>query len=429
MSETTTHFVTKKQLVPELRFKGFEDDWSKKYFGDLYSFHTTNSLSREKLNYNNGKVYNIHYGDIHTKFQSHFYLKNEKVPFINSDEKISKIKEESYCKEGDIIIADASEDYADIGKSIELVNINNEKLVAGLHTFLARPISKNTAIGFMSYLLKSWKLRKQIMTIAQGTKVLSLSTGRVSQLQIKIPSLPEQQKIATFLSAVDEKIQQLTRKKELLEQYKKGLMQQLFSGKLRFKDENGKDYADWEEKRLGDLTYKVGRKNKENIQYPIYSINNQEGFRPQSEQFDGLDSNERGYDISLYKIVNKETFAYNPARINVGSIGYSYDLKEVIVSSLYVCFKTKNELEDSFLLAYLDSFRFKKDILRFEEGGVRQYLFYENFSHIKIPIPSIEEQNRISIFIKSIEVKISQMNSLINQNQTYKKGLLQKMFV
>jgi len=196
------------------------------------------------------------------------------------------------------------------------------------------------------------------------------------------------------------------------------------------KDENGKDYPNWEEnKRLGDLTYKVGKKNKENIQYPIYSINNPEGFRPQSEQFDGLDSNERGYDISLYKIVNSETFAYNPARINVGSIGYSYNLNEVIVSSLYVCFKTKDELEDLFLLAYLGTYNFHKDILRYEEGGVRQYLFYENFSHIKIPIPSNEEQKKIASYLSSIDTKIDAVNNQITQTQTFKKGLLQQMFV
>ena len=206
-------------------------------------------------------------------------------------------------------------------------------------------------------------------------------------------------------------------------------MQQLFSGKLRFKDENGKAFPKWEKMRLGDLTYKVGKKNKDNIKYPIYSINNQEGFRPQSEQFDGLDSNDRGYDISLYKIFNSKTFAYNPARINVGSIGYSYNIKEGIVSSLYVCFKTKDCLEDLYLLCYLDTYNFKKDILRFEEGGVRQYLFYENFSHIKIPLPSIQEQKEITKFINEIDSRIKVVTKQITQTQTFKKGLLQQMFV
>jgi type I restriction enzyme S subunit len=290
-------------------------------------------------------------------------------------------------------------------------------------------IESNPKFVFNLFQKVNWKQHNE----AGGVPSLSKST--IENISLCLPSLPEQQKIASFLSAVDEKIQQLNRKKELLEQYKKGVMQQLFSGELRFKPspiealEIGDDYPEWEEKRLGDLTYKVGRKNKENFQYPIYSINNQEGFRPQSEQFDGLDSNERGYDISLYKIVNKETFAYNPARINVGSIGYSYDLKEVIVSSLYVCFKTKAELEDSFLLAYLDSYTFKKDILRYEEGGVRQYLFYENFSHIKIPLPSVDEQRQIAKFLSSIETKIENTSHQITHTQTFKKGLLQKMFV
>ena len=206
-------------------------------------------------------------------------------------------------------------------------------------------------------------------------------------------------------------------------------MQQLFSGKLRFNDENGKALPKWSKMRLGDLTYKVGKKNKGNIKYAIYSINNQEGFLPQSEQFDGLDSNDRGYDISLYKIFNAKTFAYNPARINVGSIGYSHDIKDGIVSSLYVCFKTKEELEDLYLLCYLDTFNFKKDILRFEEGGVRQYLFYENFSNIKIPLPSNKEQIKMAKFINEIDSRIKIVNNQIAQTQTYKKGLLQQMFV
>lgn len=190
MSAATTQIETGKQHIPALRFKEFDGDIEETLFGNHYSFHTTNSLSRDKLNYDKGKVRNIHYGDIHTKFQTHFHLTNEYVPFINEDVDLAKIKEDSYCEVGDLVIADASEDYADIGKSIELIDINNEKLLAGLHTFLARPSSEKTAVGYISCLLKSWKLRKQIMTIAQGTKVLSLSTGRVSKLKLKPPIPP-----------------------------------------------------------------------------------------------------------------------------------------------------------------------------------------------------------------------------------------------
>ena len=157
MSTTTINIKTENQLVPALRFKGFEGGIKETLFGNHYSFHTTNSFSRDKLNYDRGEVRNIHYGDIHTKFQTHFHLANEYVPLINDDVDLAKIKEDSYCKVGDLVIADASEDYADIGKSIELIDINNEKLLAGLHTFLARPSSESIALGYISCLLKSWK--------------------------------------------------------------------------------------------------------------------------------------------------------------------------------------------------------------------------------------------------------------------------------
>ena len=430
----TMQMVKVEKLVPELRFKGFEDNWHKLHFGDLYSFHTTNSLSRDKLNYDNGTIYNIHYGDIHTKFQSHFYLKNENVPLINSDENLSKIKEESFCKEGDIIIADASEDYADIGKSIELVNINNEKLVAGLHTFLARPISKNTAIGFMSYLLKSWKLRKQIMTIAQGTKVLSLSTGRVGQLRLKIPSLPEQQKIASFLSAVDEKIQQLTHKKELLEQYKKGVMQQLFCGKLRFKPspvealEIGDEYPDWEEKRLGEVAeVKRGAAS----QHLNYVSDETKGIR--LLRINDFLSNDAVYventvDMKRFTVQTNDILIAGtgatagiifivPEKFN--NLSFSYNAPRIRVKNAY----------HSFIYHYLKSGVILKQQQRLFVGNAQPFLDTDAMRGFKIKLPSFPEQQKIANFLSSIDSKIESTNQQITQTQTFKKGLLQKMFV
>lgn len=109
-------------LVPKLRFQEFNNKWVEKKYGDIYSFYSTNSLSRDCLNYENGSVLNVHYGDIHTKFPTIFDITQSKVPFINSDIDISKIKTECYCKVGDLVIADASEDYNDIGKTIEIKN-------------------------------------------------------------------------------------------------------------------------------------------------------------------------------------------------------------------------------------------------------------------------------------------------------------------
>jgi len=121
--------------IPKLRFKEFSGVWEEKKYGDIYSFYSTNSLSRDKLNYESGKVYNIHYGDVHTKFNTMFHISNEDIPFINNNIDLSKIKKESYCLNGDLVIADASEDYNDIGKTIEIINLNNKLIVSGLHTF------------------------------------------------------------------------------------------------------------------------------------------------------------------------------------------------------------------------------------------------------------------------------------------------------
>lgn len=424
MSETISHIEKKTTLVPELRFKEFDGEWAKHTLKNLLESlidceHKTAPYVDESeylvVRTNNVKGGQLVYHDIK----------------YTSEEGFREWTKRSVPKYGDILFTRE----APAGESCLVPK--DKKVCLGQRMVLLKADESKISGQYLSIYLQSGSATRNISNLSIGTTVTRINIADIYKLKCPVSSLQEQQKIASFLTAVDEKIQQLTRKKELLEDYKKGVMQQIFSQQIRFKpalsgvegDDNGNDFPEWQTKRLGELTKKVGKKNKDNIQYPIYSINNQEGFRPQSEQFEGLDSNDRGYDISMYKIVYPQTFAYNPARINVGSIGYSYDLNEVIISSLYVCFQTKKELEDLYLLAYLDTFRFKKDILRYEEGGVRQYLFYENFSHIKIPLPSNKEQLKIAEFLLKLDDRIKDIENKIAQTQTFKKGLLQKMFV
>jgi len=107
-------------------------DWEEKRLGDILRFLSTNSLSRDKLNYDAGEVLNIHYGDIHTRYRANFHFDNEHVPFINEDVDLSRISKECYCQNGDLVVADASEDYKDIGKAIEIINTHGKKILAGL---------------------------------------------------------------------------------------------------------------------------------------------------------------------------------------------------------------------------------------------------------------------------------------------------------
>jgi type I restriction enzyme S subunit len=231
--------VMQKLFSQELRFKparpsgGDENGkefprWKKKKLGEAFKFKITNSFSRDNLNYEEGTVKNIHYGDIHTKFQTLFDVTKESVPFINSEISIQKIADDNYCREGDLILADASEDLNDVGKSIELVNLNKERLLSGLHTILARPIYGVFASGFCGHLFKSDFVRVQIQKESQGSKVLSISASRLSNVILSFPCIEEQTKIANFLSAIDEKINRTENQIQKTQEWKKGLLQQMF---------------------------------------------------------------------------------------------------------------------------------------------------------------------------------------------------------
>ena len=196
--------------------------------------------------------------------------------------------------------------------------------------------------------------------------------------------------------------------------------------KLRFPE--FRDCGEWERGKLGNVTYPISRKNTLGEEYPIYSINNKNGFLPQIDQFEGMDSKARGYDISLYKIVDKNTFAYNPARINVGSIGYSGELHNIIISSLYVCFKTNIQIDDGFFQHFLSISIFNKQVKNNAEGGIRSYLFYENFAKIKLAFPDIIEQQKIADCLSSLDELISAEDQKLAALKAHKKGLMQKLF-
>ena len=262
MSSKTKTTATKEEarpaLVPKLRFPEFRGAkaWASEPMGEVYSFKGNNSLSRDKLNYVAGSVKNIHYGDIHTKFSTLFDITKELVPFINESEE-GIVRDENLCAEGDMIFADASEDMADIGKSIEVVSLNGERVVSGLHTILARRIGDRLALGFGGHLFKSGWVRTQIQKEAQGAKVLGLSANRMRNLRLPLPHAEaEQQKIAECLSSVDELMAAQARKVDALKTHKKGLMQQLFpregetQPRLRFPE--FRNAGAWEVKRVDE---------------------------------------------------------------------------------------------------------------------------------------------------------------------------------
>lgn len=176
---------------------------------------------------------------------------------------------------------------------------------------------------------------------------------------------------------------------------------------------------------MGELTSQLTEQNGSSTDFPAYSINNQIGFIPQNLQFE-----EGSYDYldkTSYRVVSRGQFAYNPARINVGSIGVLKDREKVIVSSLYVCFSVRQEVDSSFLEYWFHTLDFYKEIIRNTEGSVREYLFYENFANIKIALPSLAEQKRIAEILGGCDRGIALKKELIAEKKRQKKALMQKL--
>ena len=164
---------------------------------------------------------------IQKKVSMRFDVKKEVVPFLSDQVDTKKINEEQFLKIGDLVIADASEDYKDIGKAIEIIDLDNQKVVAGLHTYIARPIIP-FALGFCGYMMQTFVVRDQIKTLATGISVLGISKTNLGKVELKIPSFDEQTKIANFLSVIDQKIEVVAQQIEQAKTWKKGLLQQMF---------------------------------------------------------------------------------------------------------------------------------------------------------------------------------------------------------
>ena len=197
--------------------------------------------------------------------------------------------------------------------------------------------------------------------------------------------------------------------------------------KLRFKADDGSQFPDWEEKKLGDITSQYKVRNKKRLPLEIYSVNNIVGFIPQSEQFD-----DAGYlkdtDTSIYMIVPPKHFAYNPARLDIGSIGYQYLDHDVQVSSLYEVFETSNLVNDEFLWSWFHTHYFNNVVKRLQEGGVRLYFYYDKMQEVKIGLPSLPEQQKIAEFLSTIDTVIEKQKETVSAWEERKKGVMQKLF-
>lgn len=405
--------------IPNLLFNNPKIDWKTAKFGSLVSFKTTNSYSRDNLNYELGVVKNIHYGDIHTKFQTLFDITNEDVPYINKEINIDKISAENYCLEGDMIFADASEDLNDVGKSIEIFELNNEKILSGLHTILARPNKGIFHKGFLGYAFKSENVRNQIKKESQGSKVLSINAGRLSKIEINYPDIVEQKKIADFFLLIDKKIQ--TQKKtirhyeSLLKISREKVLLKIISKKYV----QLKDVA-----RIYDGTHQTPHYVKHGI--PFFSVENLTANNFVDTKF---------IDINVFNEENKRVKIERGDILmtRIGDIGTVKFIDWEVNASFYVSLalvKNNEKISSEYLAHFLKSNQFQKELWkRTIHVAFPKKINLGEIGECIILLPNIEEQNKISFLLTSMERKIETEKRILELLEQQKKYFLQNLFV
>ena len=219
-------------LTGKKRLPGFSGEWKEVKLGDIVTFQKNYAISREQLNVNDGVVYNIHYGDVLIKYSYIINCEKEVLPFINRN--VYNDSMTDFVENGDIIISDTAEDET-VGKTCEVQNVGNRKILAGLHTMLLRPNKGLFAPCFLGYYINSEAYHKKLLPLIQGIKVCSIGKLAIQNTLIAIPDVDEQNAIASVLVNADKEIGLTKEKLASLQSQKRGLMQQLLTGKKRIK--------------------------------------------------------------------------------------------------------------------------------------------------------------------------------------------------
>lgn len=400
--------------IPKLRFPEFDGEWKQVSSGDFYDFRNglnfTKGMSGEEI-----KILGV------SDFQSNNYFTDfEKLPSVRVAGKVSS---KDTLADDDLVFVRSNGNKDLIGRCMFLRDVDRKVSFSG---FIIRGrISQNGLDAlFGALLFKSSKFRTYLSIMGGGTNISNLSQTILSDFTFLTPTLCEQQKIASFLSSVDKKIDLLRQKKDALELYKKGLMQKIFSQEIRFKQDDRSDFPDWEEVALGDVFTERSERGHGDKQ--LLGVTLSKGVVPASE-IEKIDRSSS--DLSNYKYVKIGDIAYNSMRMWQGASGASS--YNGIVSPAYTVITPLGDNETRFW-AYL--FKYPEMIKVFERHsqGLTSdtwNLKFKALSTIKVLRPSGEEQKKISAFFNSIDAKLEKFSSQIAQMENFKKGLLQQMFV
>jgi type I restriction enzyme S subunit len=382
--------MLEKKLVPKLRFAEFDGVWEVKKLQDRCVFFAGGTPTSTKKEYYNGNIPFIGSGNI---FDEKVYKFITEEAFSNSSAKI--------VNQGDIL-------YALYGANSGEVSISK---ISGAINQAILCIRTEEEKGFLFQIL-SHKKNRIVSTYLQGGQG-NLSSQIIKKLKLNFPSLPEQQKIASFLTEVDTKLSQLTKKKALLEDYKKGVTQQIFSQELRFKDGNGNDYGDWEEKMLGEiLDYEQPTK------YIVESTEYENSFK--TPVLTAGKTFILGYtDENQGVFTNLPVIIFDDFTMANKYVNFAFKVKS---SAMKILKPNSVDVNIKFIYESIQ-------MINYPKGDEHKRFWISEYSKIKIGYPSLEEQTKIANFLSELDTKIEVLSTSIENTQTFKKGLLQQLFV
>lgn len=423
--------ITPTKVQKDSKLGVIPDGWTTPKISEVFQFIKTTSFSRNQLNYDEeNEVFYIHYGDIHATYKKpilDFEIETE-VPRLNEDVELPDSIQ--YLKDGDVIIADASEDYEGVGEAIEMINLNGKKVISGLHTFALRDLKNKTVPGFRTYIFKNPFVKKALKTIATGSKVYGISKSNVQKFKIVLPPLLEQQKIAQILATWDVAINKQEALIASKQELKQALMRQLLNGTRRFPGYT----KNWKTVLLSEIAWFQEGPGLRKWQFTekgikVINITN-------LKHSGNLDLSLTNRHISLDEFNDKyQHFECDADDIVMASSGNSYCKVSIVkpkdlplmMNTSVIRFKPLENCDYNFLLNILKSEKFKREIDRMITGGAQPNFGPYHLSRIKVKVPSIEEQSKIASILKSSDDDISISLEKLKSLKTQKQGLMQQL--
>lgn len=408
--------------TPKLRFSEFSGEWEEKKLGDVYKLSTGNTPSRAKFYYYNGDIHWVTSGELKNKYITNTY---EKI----TEKAVKECNLITYEK-GTVVIAIYGLEAEGTRGSCGILSIKSTISQACMAFIQVENISNEF---FYYWYCKYGEIIG--LKYAQGTKQQNLNNELMSNLSINVPTVEEQQKIASLVFLMDKKIEKQQEKVEALQEYKKGIMQKIFSQEIRFNDDCGNSYADWKEMKLKECINHFGGTALESLvvengEYKFISIGNYDKSGNYVDNGQRINATGKAEEKILDK--NDLVMVLNDKTSTGDIIGATILIDEdnkYIYNQRSERIKCKEGIVPKYMWCVLNSCSFRKKVFSITQGGTQIYVNFPSVKELTMFIPCIQEQEQIADFLLIINKKFYKEQEKLDSLNQLKKGLLQQMFV